>query len=61
MHKATVEVIERLLPPSIVKGVRYFLYHAGFYLSLLKISLKSLNLSSLFSKRRISLYLLMHI
>ena len=31
MDRAKVEVIEKLPPPSNVKGVRSFLDHAGFY------------------------------
>ena len=31
MDKAKIEVIERLLPPTNVKGIRTFLGHAGFY------------------------------
>ena len=31
MDKAKIEVIERLLPPTNVKGIRSFLGHAGFY------------------------------
>ena len=31
VDKAKVETIERLLPPSSVKGIRSFLGHIGFY------------------------------
>ena len=31
MDKAKIEVIEQLLPPINVKGIRSFLGHAGFY------------------------------
>ena len=31
VDQAKVEVIEKLLPPTSVKGVRSFLGHAGFY------------------------------
>jgi len=31
VDKAKIEVIERLLPPTNVKGIRTFLGHAGFY------------------------------
>ena len=31
VEKAKVEVIEKLLPPSAIKGVRGFLRHVGFY------------------------------
>ena len=31
VDKAKIEVIERLLPPTNVKGIRSFLGHAGFY------------------------------
>ena len=31
MDRAKVEVIERLAPPTNVKGIRSFLGHVGFY------------------------------
>jgi hypothetical protein len=31
VDKAKIEVIEQLLPPTNVKGIRSFLGHAGFY------------------------------
>jgi hypothetical protein len=31
VDKAKIEVIEQLLPPTNVKGIRSFLRHAGFY------------------------------
>ena len=31
VDKAKVETIEKLLPPSLVKGIKSFLGHAGFY------------------------------
>ena len=31
VDKAKIETIEKLLPPSSVKGIRSFLGHAGFY------------------------------
>ena len=31
VDRAKVETIEKLLPPSSVKGIRSFLDHAGFY------------------------------
>ncbi|KAL4367601.1 hypothetical protein GQ457_05G022900 [Hibiscus cannabinus] len=34
--KAKVEVIEKILPPTTVKGIRSFLGHAGFYRSAFK-------------------------
>ena len=37
---AKVEVIERLPPPSLVKGVRSFLAYAGFYRRFIKDILK---------------------
>ena len=34
VDRAKVEVIERLPPPISLKGVRSFLWHAGFYLEI---------------------------
>ena len=31
VDKAKIEVIKKLPPPTLVKGVRNFLGHAGFY------------------------------
>jgi len=36
VDKAEIEVIERLPPPTSVKGVRSFLGHAGFYRRFIK-------------------------
>ena len=36
VNKAKIEVIERLPPPTSVKGVRSFLSHAGFYRRFIK-------------------------
>jgi len=36
IDKATIEVIERLPPPTSVKGVRSFLSHPGFYCRFIK-------------------------
>ena len=36
VDKAKVKVIERLPPPSDVKGIRSFLGHAGFYRRFIK-------------------------
>ncbi|KAK8669873.1 hypothetical protein V6N13_104641 [Hibiscus sabdariffa] len=36
VDKAKVEVIEKLLPPATVKGIRSFLGHAGFYRRFIK-------------------------
>ena len=36
VDRAKVETIEKLLPPSLVKGIRSFLGHAGFYRRFLK-------------------------
>jgi len=36
VDKAKVEIIEKLPPPTNVKGVRSFLGHAGFYRRLIK-------------------------
>ena len=36
VDKAKIEVIDKLPPPTIVKGIRSFLGHAGFYRRLLK-------------------------
>ena len=34
--KAKIKAIDKLLPPTIVKGVRSFLGHVGFYRRLIK-------------------------
>ena len=36
VDKAKIEVIERLPPPTCVKGVRSFVGHAGFYWCFIK-------------------------
>ena len=36
MDKAKVEVIEKLRPPAIVKAIKSFLGHAGFYRRFIK-------------------------
>ena len=36
VDKAKIKVIERLLPPTSVKGIRSFLGHAGFYRRFIK-------------------------
>ena len=36
VDKAKVEVIEKLSPPTSVKGIRSFLGHAGFYKRFIK-------------------------
>ena len=36
VDRAKVEVIERLSPPISVKGVRFFIWHAGFYRRFIK-------------------------
>ena len=36
VDKAKIEVIERLPPPTSVKGIRSFLGHAGFYRHFIK-------------------------
>ena len=36
VDKAKIETIEKLLPPSSVKGIRRFLGHAGFYRRFIK-------------------------
>ena len=36
VDRAKVETIEKLLPPSLVKGIRSFLGHAGFYRRFIK-------------------------
>ena len=36
VDKANIEVIEQLPPPVIVKGIRSFLGHAGFYRRFIK-------------------------
>ena len=36
VDKAMIETIEKLLPPSSVKGIRSFLGHAGFYRRFIK-------------------------
>ena len=36
VDKAKIEVIEKLPPPSSVKGIRSFLGHAGFYRRFIK-------------------------
>ena len=40
VDQAKVYVIETLMPPNSVKGIRSFLGHVGFYRSLSKISQK---------------------
>ena len=44
VDKAKIEVIEKLPPPTSVKGIRSFLGHVGFITALLRIFLRSLNL-----------------
>ena len=36
VDKAKIETIEKLLPPSSVKGIRSFLCHVGFYRRFIK-------------------------
>ena len=36
VDKANIETIEKLLPPSLVKGIRSFLGHVGFYIRFIK-------------------------
>ena len=36
VDKTKIEAIEKLPPPSLVKGIRSFLGHAGFYKRLIK-------------------------
>ena len=36
VDRAKVETIEKLLPPSSVKGIRNFLGHTGFYMRFIK-------------------------
>ena len=36
VDKAKVETIEKLLPPSLVKGIRSFLSHTSFYRRFIK-------------------------
>ena len=36
VHKAKIEIIEKLPPPTSVKGIRSFLGHAGFYRCFIK-------------------------
>ena len=36
VDQAKIEIIEKLLPPTLVKGVRSFLGHAGFYRRFIK-------------------------
>ena len=36
MDKAKIEVIEKLPPPTLVKGVRSFLGHVDFYMRFIK-------------------------
>ena len=36
VHQAKVSIIETLLPPTTVKGIRSFLEHAGFYIRIIK-------------------------
>ena len=36
MDKAKIDVIEKLPPPTVIKGVRSFLGHAGFYRRFIK-------------------------
>ena len=36
VDKAKIEIIEKLPPPSSVKGIRSFLGHAGFYRRFIK-------------------------
>ena len=56
VDKAKVELIVKLPPPTIVKGVRQFLGHAGFYRRFIKISLIFQNLFVNFWLRMLSLY-----
>ncbi|XP_021719089.1 uncharacterized protein LOC110686808 [Chenopodium quinoa] len=52
VDKAKIEVIEKLPPPVIVKGVRSFLAHAGFYRRFIKdFSLIAKPLNDLLQKR----------
>ena len=36
VDRAKIEVIEQLPPPTIIRGIHYFLSHAGFYRRFIK-------------------------
>ena len=58
VDRAKVEVIEKILPPISVKGVRSFLGHVGFYRRLIKDFSKLNTHCANCSKRSISLTLM---
>jgi hypothetical protein len=43
VDKAKIDIISKLPPPMIVKGVKSFLGHAGFYKRFIKVSPRSLD------------------
>ena len=58
VDKAKVEVIEKLPPPVNIKGIKSFLGHAGFYVSLLRTSSRFQSLCATFSIRILLLNLM---